>query len=71
MEQIERMAWKPICYHMSNGWQVGICCVIQEAQPRALDNLKVGDREGNGSGVQEGGGMCIPVVDSGGYYGRN
>ena len=41
--------------------------MIQKAQPRALDNLEVGDGEGNGSGVREGGGMCIPVVDSGGY----
>ena len=39
----------------------------QETQIGTLYQPRRWDGEGNGRGVQEGGGMCIPVVDSGGY----
>ena len=43
---------------------MGICCVTQGAQPRALDNLEGWDMVGDGRGVQDGGDMCIPMANS-------
>ena len=41
---------------------MGICCMAQETQTGA--NLEVWDGEGDGSEVQKGGDICIPMEDS-------
>ena len=44
---------------------MGICCVTQGTQLSALWQPRfVGDGEGGGREVQEGGDICIPVADS-------
>ena len=43
---------------------MGICCKAQETQTGALYQPGWGDGEGDGSEVQKGGDICIPMVDS-------
>ena len=43
---------------------MGICCMTLEFQPGLCDNLEGWDGMGGGRDVQEGGDMCIPMVDS-------
>ena len=42
---------------------MGICCVAQETQTRAL-YLEGWDGEGDGREAQKGGNVCIPMADS-------
>ena len=41
-----------------------ICCMPQEIQTRLCINLEAWYGEGDGSGVQEGGDICILMADS-------
>ena len=44
---------------------MGICCMSQETQTEALYQPRgVEDWEGDGSEVQRGGDICIPMADS-------
>ena len=40
-----------------------ICCMAQETQTGAVSTWR-GDAKGGGREVQEGGAMCVPMVDS-------
>ena len=44
-------------------WPMGICCVTQETQTGALNDL-VWECLGGGREIQEGGDICIPMVNS-------
>ena len=53
--QVDRVAWKHMCYHTWNRQPVGICCGCLELNPVLCGGLEGWDGEGDGRGLQEGG----------------
>jgi len=43
---------------------MGICSMTQGTQTGHCNNIEGWDEEGDGSEFQEGGDICIPIVDS-------
>ena len=48
-----------------------MCCVIQGPQTGALWQAEGWNAEGDGTDVQEGGDVCVPMVDSCWYVTEN
>ena len=61
---MERVTWKPyitIC-RIDSQWEFAVC--LRELKQGLCINLEGWDEEGDGSEVQEGGNICIPMADS-------